>query len=235
MTQRECFILPVKINTPSQVFYIDRCLKSIRRLYPTTLIVIALAKDTSMLELDDANILQVENPYFSTLGCIYLFYKYKYADYAYILHDSMVVNRSLPTSSCDVSFFYTFHEPGMCAHIYGQNYQKILTAEQCHHMLRTQTQGCFGVSMGLRHSVIERLHILPLIEKIILKTDFCAMERIFAYLCESNGVSYDVLCGSIFGDADPWAHPELAHMTLEEILSRNYSLCIIKSLVGRTE
>lgn len=235
MTLNECFIIPTKIDTPSQEFYIHRCLKSIRRLYPVTKIIIALSKNTAQLSIEDPNTTQVENPYFSTLGCLYLFYKHKYADYAYILHDSMVVNTHIPRTTSEVSFMYTFYEPGMCANIYHANYQKLLTPYQYSDMLQHQKNGCFGVSMGLTHSVIEKLKILDVIPNITTKNDFCATERIFAYLCDSNHIAYDVLCGSIFGVADPWTHPELASMTLEDILSRNYPLCIIKSLVGRTE
>lgn len=230
-----CFIIPVKIDSKPQEFYIHRCLKSIRRIYPVTKVIIALSKGTQSLSLDDPNIIQIENPYFSTLGCIYLFYKYKYADYAYILHDSMIVNDVIPESKCDISFFYSFFEPGMCSHIYHPNYQKLLSPHQYSEMLRIQKIGCFGVSMALKHSVIEKLGILDIIPKLTTKNDFCAMERIFAYLCTAGSIDYDVFCGSIFGDADPWAHPELSNMTLEEILHRKYKMCIIKSLVGRTE
>lgn len=147
----------------------------------------------------------------------------------------MIVNTEIPASLCDVSFMYTFHEPGMSVNHYHSNYQKLLTPNQYSDMVHHQKNGCFGVSMGLTHSVIEKLKILDMIPKITTKTDFCATERIFAYLCDSNHIEYDVLCGSIFGVADPWAHPEFATMTLEDILSMKYPMCIIKSLVGRTE
>lgn len=230
-----CFIIPVKIDTPSQSFYVHRCLASIRRLYTDTLVVLALSKDTSPVKTDHVNVIQVNNPYFSTLGCISLFHAHAYADYAYIIHDSMVLINLLPPTNTLVSFVYTFHEPGMEAHIYGQNYQTILSPEQCHRMITTQKTGCFGVSFGIDRSAIESIGILPLLPRITTKNDFCAMERVFAYLCDSNGVAYDSLCGSIFGEGDPWAHPELSTMTLDEILARNYTLCIVKSLVGRTE
>lgn len=235
MSANECFIIPVKIDSPSQEFYIQRCLKSIRRLYATTKIILALAKRTPRLHIDDPNLIQVENPYFSTLGCIYLFYKHKYADYAFILHDSMVVTKPIPRTGCDVSFFYYFYEPGLATTNYFQNYQKILSPHQHRDMMQHQKTGCFGVAMGMNHSTIQKLDILTIIPIVTTKNDFCAMERIFAYLCASNNINYDVLCGSIFGIADPWKHPELTTMTLEEILERNYPMCIIKSLVGRTE
>jgi hypothetical protein len=230
-----CFIIPVKIDRPSHSFYIHRCLASIRRLYPETPIVLALSKETPPIKTDHVNVTQVENPYFSTLGCLSLFSTHKYADYAYILHDSMVLTKVLPPTTTLVSFVYTFHEPGMEAHIYGQNYQKILSPEHYRRMVTTQTTGCFGVSVGIDHRVIESIGILPLLPKITTKNDFCATERIFAYLCDSNNVVYDSLCGTIFGEGDPWAHPELSTMTLDEILARNYTMCVVKSLVGRTE
>lgn len=233
--KRECFIIPTKIDTPSQSFYIYRCLESIRAIYPDTLIVIALSKGTSQLNISDTNTIQVENPYFSTLGCIYLFYVHKYAEYAYILHDSMVVINIFPTPIKPISFIYTFNEPGMSANVYGQNYTKLLSPMQCHDMITKQRYGCFGVSMGLRHDIIEKLNIFQIIPRVVTKNDFCAMERIFAYLCKSNGIEYDVICGDIFGETNPWSHPEFASMSLHDIKSKNYKVCVVKSLVGRTE
>jgi hypothetical protein len=235
MQSEFCFIIPVKIGTPTQEFYIRRCLESIRRLYSNTLVVIALASGTDPLVFHDDNVIQVRNPYFSTIGCLYLMYVHRYAEYAYILHDSMVVSALLPKPTKDVSFIYTFHEPGMSVEHYRDNYRKILPPYDAFELERSQMYGCFGVSMGIRHSAIERLNILPLVSKITTKTDFCAMERVFAYLCRSQNIQHDVLCGSIFAETDPWAHPEFAHMTLDELLDRKYNVCVIKSLVGRTE
>lgn len=227
-------MIPVKMETSSQEFYLRRCLASIRRLYPTTKVIIALAKGTYTLSIDDPNTIQVENPYFSTLGCIYLFYKNRYAESAYILHDSMVVTKPIPKSNRDVSFLFCFHEPGMNAIQYNESYGKLLPIEQHFHMVQTSVAGCFGVAMKLNHSVIERLNILPVIPKVTTKTDFCAMERVFPYLCKRANVRVEALCGNIYGgDSDPWQHPELITMTLEEIIAKNYSACIVKSLVGR--
>ena len=233
--KQECFIIPTKIDNDVQSFYIHRCLKSIRTFYPSTLIIIALSTGTNILEIDDPNIIQVKNPYFSTLGCIYLFHIHKYANYAYILHDSMTLTSILPPSKNSISFMYMFDEPGMSSNIYAENYKKILTPSQCYDMINNQKIGCFGVSMGLDQSIIENIGILELIPSVTTKTDFCAMERIFAYLCDSNGITYDVLCGSIFGCANPWENPQLSTMSFDEIVSKNYGLCVIKTLVGRTE
>ena len=232
---KRCFILPVKIDSPSQEFYIRRCLKSIRRLYTDSLIVIALAKNTNRITLEYENVIQVENPYFSTLGCIYLFYVNKYADYAYILHDSMIVNKPIIESDKDISFIYSFDEPGMCNEIYADSYRKLLSPTQHYDMIKTQKTGCFGVSMGLHYRAIENIGILPVLAKVTTKNDFCAMERVFAYLCQLGRCEYDVLCGTIFNESDPWVHTELSTMTLDQILERNYTMCVIKSLVGRTE
>lgn len=229
-----CFIIPVKIDSKKQEFYIHRCIASIRRLYSDP-IILALAKDTHHLHLEYPGIEQIENPYFSTMGCLYLFDKYHYADYAYILHDSMVVLSSLPAPSSNVSFIYDFHEPGMETQHYQSNYQTLLSADLCRDMIETQEQGCFGAAMGLYHHAVSKTGILDIVGLVATKRDFCAMERVFAYMCRKSRVGHNVLCGSIFGDANPWNHPEFETMSLTELLSLGRKEYILKSLVGRTE
>jgi hypothetical protein len=229
-----CFVIPVKIDSKKHEFYIHRCIASIRRLCNDP-IILALAKGTQRIRADYPRIEQVENPYFSTMGCLYLFDKYRYADYAYILHDSMVVLSPLPAPSSNVSFIYDFHEPGMETQHYQSNYRKLLPADLCRDMIETQTQGCFGAAMGLYHHAVSKTGILKLVMLVTTKNDFCAMERVFAYICRKSQVGHNVLCGSIFGDANPWNHPEFETMSLPDLLSLGRKEYILKSLVGRTE
>jgi hypothetical protein len=229
-----CFIIPVKIDTVKQEFYIHRCINSIRRIYDAP-IIIALANGTSEIVTTLSNITQVLNPYFSTIGCLYLFEKNKYADYAIILHDSMVLLSEIPKPSTDVSFVYDFYEKDMDIINYNENYKRILNINDYHIMINTQKQGCFGVSMGIYHYAVEKTGILEIASKIVTKKDFCATERIFAYLCRKNHVIHSVMCGSIFSDVDPWVNKHFETMTLEEFIARGYKQCIIKSLVGRVE
>lgn len=231
----ECFIIPTKVDNQSHRFYIDRCIESIRRVYPDTLIVIALSKGTSSMEIDGDNIIQVQNPYFSTLGCICLFHLNKYADYAYVIHDSMVITKQFPMTSAPVSFIYSFDEPGMCSNIYMENYSKLLEPSECYAMVSKHRRGCFGVSMGLDHDIIGKLGVLPIIPNVTTKNDFCAMERIFSFLCASNRIQVEVICGDIFGEANPWKYSEFSTMSLNDILARNFDVCVVKSMVGRTE
>lgn len=229
-----CFMVPVKIESVKHEFYVHRCIQSIRRLYDAP-IILALSNGTSELSTTMPNVTQVSNPYFSTVGCLYLFEKNKYADYAVIMHDSMVLLSEIPTPSTNVSFIYEFIEPGMETIHYGENYSRLLSPTDCHDMIKTQTQGCFGVAMGIYHSAVRKTGILDIAHSIVTKRDFCATERIFAYLCRKNDVGHNVLCGSIFSEVDPWVNRDFESMTVEQFLARGYKQCIVKSLVGRTE
>jgi len=228
-----CFILAVKIDTPKHAFYVHRCIASIRRIY-TEPIILVLAPGTAAIQTDHPGIQQVENPYFGTLGCVYLFDRHRYADYAYILHDNMVVLSKLPFPSSNVTFIYDFHEPGMETRHYQKNYEKLLPPSMCRDLIETQTQGCFGPAMGIYHHAVSKTGVLALVPLVTTKDDTCAMERVFAYICRKNQVGHDVLCGSIFGDANPWIHKEFETMTLDELVSLNRKEYIIKSLAGRT-
>jgi hypothetical protein len=228
-----CFMIPVKIQIPKHEFYIRRCVKSIRRFYEKVSIIILLSDETNPIIFEDSNIFQIKNPYKFTLGCLYILDKFKCAEYAYIIHDSMIINRILPPPSKNVSFIYSFFEPGMMNNIYSESYKKILSYDDYTDLVTNHTEGCFGITMGIRCDIVTKIGVLDILTSVTTKEDGCAMERIFSFLCKKNNIEHDVLCGDIFGDTDPWAHPEFATMSLEEILNLNYPHYIIKAIINR--
>jgi hypothetical protein len=228
-----CFAIPVKIEKSQHEFYIRRCIDSIRRLYPDVAIVILLSSETSPLVFDDINIFQITNPYYGIMGCFYILDKYKCAEYAYIIHDTMVVLKELPTPEKPVSFLYDFKEPTLSAEHYDISYKKLLSSDDYNSLFREKVNGCFGVTMGIQSKIIQQTGVLELLTKVSNKTDGCAMERVFSFLCKKNNIEYDVLCGSIFGFMCPWNHPEFCKLTLQEILQHKYPTYILKCIVNR--
>jgi hypothetical protein len=228
-----CFIVPVKIDTPSQEFYIRRCVESIRMFYPTAILVLVLASGTLPLDFQDPSILQVPNPYFSTLGCLYLFHVNKYTDYAIIMHDSMVVINPIPIKWHGVSYLYDFQ--GCIDLDYNdRSYRKMLTTEEYVQMTNTHTQGCFGLAIGIEHGTVEKCGILRFVPLVTTKVDLCAMERIFPYLCRTHGIDVNVLCDWYEGGLwhDVWEKNE-PNLSLQDILKRKYTQCIFKTVVSR--
>lgn len=228
-----CFIIPVKIDTPSQEFYIRRCVESIRMFHPEARIIVALANGTPRLGFLDSAILQVPNPYFSMLGCLYLFHVNKYADYAFIIHDSMVVIKPIPITWHGVSYIYDF-QGELDIDYNDKSYRRLLTAEEYNTLTNTHTQGCFGVTMGIEHKTVEKCGVLRFVPRVNSKVDVCAMERIFPYLCRINKIEVNVLCNWKDGDMwnKLWKNDE-PYLSLQDILRRNYTQCIFKTLVFR--
>lgn len=231
-----CFIIPVKITDPSQEFQIQRCFKSIRTLYPETLVVIAYAPGSSVSIPEDQYTRVVENPYYSTMGALYLFYTNKYADYAYVIHDSMAILRPLPEPYGEFRFLFYFRECVRDHHgCLMDAYMQLLPPEDVDALVRTLPMGCFGVSFLIRHDAIEKLGVLDIIPKVKTKHQLEGMERILAYLSIKSGVLTEdpAICGSIFApNVNPWQH-SYGTLSLEELRQLNLPQPIFKCVMGR--
>jgi len=230
-----CFIVTVKITNQNQEFFIKRCIDSIRRIYPDTPIIIAKSPDTVCDLPSGKNIRIEENPYYSTFGALYLFYKHRYADYAYILHDSMCITRQLPDPTGDIRFLYWFGKKDIAHNHYRRGYEKLLPTTDVDRLMSTLSYGCFGCSFLIRHSCIEKTQLLDILPNVQTKYDFEAMERIVAYLSIKHGLIDPeiALCGDIFESrVNPWTNG-LTYASLDDILRLKFPQPIFKSIVSR--
>lgn len=222
-----CFMIPVKTTDEVSLACTRRCIQSIRRLYPTEPIIVALAEDTQPLDVD--TIIQVKNPYFSTMGCLYLFHIHHYADYAVILHDSMCVTSRLQNLST-VTYIYDFWNSLDMGDNW-QTYRTLMTEDELQDMLRIQRQGCFGVALGIEHGMVQRCGLLRFVPLIKNKNGLCAMERIVAYLCTKANITPTVLCGDI---EKIWRRGwDEKNLTLEDVLAKGYPECVYKTFLAR--
>jgi hypothetical protein len=183
----------------------------------------------------DSNVQTVVNPYFSTLGCLWLFHKHRYATTAAIIHDSTVILGKLPALEKGVQFLYHFVEPSLDRERNQEGYQRLLTYLELHEMLSTHTFGCFGNMFYIHKDALEPSGLLRFVRAIKTKYDFECMERISAYVAKKSGllVGYS-LCGSIFQPvANPWDHAEYATKTIDEFLADGFPFLLAKSIVGR--
>jgi hypothetical protein len=236
MTMSICFLIPVKLDTAEQSKYVVRCIESIRRIYPTETIVIAMAKDSRPLPSTvDPTVRVVTNPHFSTLGCLWLFHENRYATTAVILHDSTVILGKLPALERGVQFLYHFVEPSLDRGRNEEGYRRLLTYLEWYDMVSTHTFGCFGNMFYIHKDAVEPSGLLRFVRTIKTKYDFECMERISAYIAKKSGllVGYS-LCGSIFQPiANPWDHTEYATKSVDEFLADGFPFPVAKCIVGR--
>lgn len=231
-----CFLIPVKLDTPEQSVYVNRCIQSIRRIYPEEPIILALASNSIELPSTyDVNVIQVANPYFSTLGCLELFHKHRYAETALILHDSTVLLGRLPPLTKGLQFVYHFIEPSLDRIRNEEGYKRLLTYPEWKDMVTNHTFGCFGNMVYIRHDAIPTSGLLRFIPLIRTKYDFECMERVLAFIVSRSGVLVGhSLCGNIFHPiADPWVHTEYTTKTIEEFYEEKFPFIIAKCIVAR--
>ena len=229
-----CFMVPTKLETPDHLRILLRCIESIRHFHPTTPVVIALAKGSTLTHTFDEHTQVVENPHFATWGCLYLFHHHHYANQAFVIHDSVVLTR--PVEPVDrFQFVYHFNEASLDRPRNDEGYARLLPADDYQPMLSNTKTGCFGNMMVLDHDLVETLEFLDYIPKIKTKYDFECMERITPYLAGKHGYANTIsMCGDIFHPvADPWAHTEYANFTFAEAMSINFPAVFLKAIIAR--
>lgn len=228
-----CFLIPVKLDTPSQEAYLWRCLSSIRKVYPTTSIYILRAPGTHLQLRPDSNTYIVTNPGFSTVGALRLFEENRYADVACILHDSMVLLKPLPSPLPDVQFLYHFGSRVFEHSLNLAGYRRIVPSE-ADDICSTLQQGCFGTTLIVHHDTLVEIGIRDVYPKITTKYDFECMERILAFRVQKAGLLRPSLCGDILDPiSDPWKHTEYASMTLDQLYGLSFPHPILKASVAR--
>ena len=229
-----CFMVPTKLETPDHLRILLRCVESLRHFHPTVPIVIAVARGSTLTHAFDEYTQVGENPHFSTWGCLYLFHHHRYANQAFVIHDSVVLTR--PVEPVDrFQFVYHFNEPSLDRPKNDEGYARLLPADDYQPMLTTTRTGCFGNMMVLDHDLVEELEFLEYIPKIKTKYDFECMERIASYLAHKHGCTNTTsMCGDIFNPiVDPWAHTEYADVTLTEALAMNFPAVFLKAIIAR--
>lgn len=229
-----CFLVPTKLEHPDHTRILLRCIESIRHFHPTTPVIVALAKGSELTVTFDEHTQVVENPHFSTWGCLYLFHHNHYADQAFVIHDSVVLTR--PVEPVDrFQFVYHFNEASLDRPRNDEGYARILPEEDYRPMLDTTQTGCFGNMMILDHDLVQELEFLDYIPKVKTKYDFECMERIASYLAGKHGYANTTsLCGDIFEPiVDPWAHTEYAYLTVDQVLAMNFPAVFLKAIVAR--
>lgn len=227
-------MIPTKIDTSSQNTLLVRCIESIRRIYPETKIVVVIAKNSIPVYVtpDEHTILET-NPGFSVFGCLMLFNANKYADQAWILHDSIVLLKPVPNVN-KFAFVFHFNEPGLDIHRNNEGYRRLLSYIDYNDMVSRTKIGCFGNMFVIDHDEIKNIEILRYCRHVQTKYDFECMERIVGFLALKNGYSTVSVCGDIFDPVvDPWVHTEYVDLTIEQCQALSFPTIILKAIIGR--
>jgi hypothetical protein len=216
------FYIPVKLDTPERETLLRRCYTSIRRIYPEASITLLLSMDSLPLTMEyDATIRT--NTGFSVVGALQAYLDEQSTDYAYILHDSMVVTHELPIPKSHILPIFHFDDMLDCGR-YDTCYQDTLQSNYIE-FRQTYTQGILGCSFVIQKGV--RL-TLP---NITTKYQLEALERMLPYYISKQGYTLQPsLCGSIF-DYNPWDNPQWTTDPLESFLSS--PIPVVKTLAFR--
>jgi hypothetical protein len=196
--------------------------------------VIAVSETSVWPELNVDEYTKLEkNPGFSVFGCLSLFEKYKYADQAWIIHDSVVLLRKLPIIE-RFSFIYHFYEPSLDIPRNDAGYKRLLNSVEYAEMTTITKHGCFGNMFAIDYEEIRKIDIQRFIPHIHTKYDFECMERIVGYLALKNGYSTLSVCGDIFDPiANPWSHTEYASLSLDRCIQLNFPEVFLKAIIAR--
>lgn len=222
--------ITVHLETPSQETLLQRCYTSVRRVHPDASIVLVQSQTSLPLRgVYDATV--CVNPGLSSLGAIFLAGRDE-APFVYVLHDSMVVLRELPSLPDEVDVRPIYHFRGkMCREHYPV--AERVFRHRYADFLQTYTTGWLGCAVVIRPESARRIVGEDLLRQITTNLRFQAMERILPVLGSMAGLRLgSSVCGDIFAsDADPWLHLSRSQESIESLLS--IQLPIVKTVGGR--
>lgn len=251
-----CFTIPCYIHEPRQLHLIQRCVRSIQRVYPTTAIYIIHTPSACMPELVVEGAHVIKNPYpgSSMFGAMYVFYTQNLAKSTFLIHDSMVVYRTIDEAlykeSDFRSIFYFDHTyfPELFMDRYKDWIQqcRITEAEKeealydlTHHIGKTWAAN-FGPSFYITRTGVEKLHhYCNLLDRMALfssRDSICSMEVLLGFFAFKTGLLTKIedcsLCGELFKMQREFDVHQ-GYLSLEEVLRIPYPYPIYKSYVGR--
>ena len=216
------FYIPVKLDTVEREALVHRCYTSIRRIYPEANITFLLSNDSLPLTLEYTATIR-PNPGFSVLGALCTYLDEQSSEYAYILHDSMVVTQKLPIPKAHILPIYHFDDMLDCGR-YDSCYRDTLQTEY-DSFRQTYRQGILGCSFAIQKGVYLTIPIIK------TKHELEAMERMLPYYITTQGYTLQSsMCGSIF-QYNPWDNPQWTTDPLESFLESPKP--IVKTLAFR--
>jgi hypothetical protein len=211
------FIILRHVNSESTDRYWKECYDSIRKFYPDIKIIII--DDNSSVQpsshnLINCEVIQSEYPKRAEILPYYYFHKYKPAQKAIILHDSVFINSHIDvTDLTTFRFLWDFEEPpNLNAEIFeilsecSNNLPKKLKYRLLNlYIDRNQWKGCFGAMTAINWDFINRVNIIYnffniTLDRIKTRDSRMSFERIIAciFIFENNSQYLPSYFGNIY-------------------------------------
>lgn len=251
------FIMTRHVNSEKTNNYWNNSIICIRKFYPNVKIIVI--DDNSNYEFVKAHyeyknveIIQSEYKGRGELLPYYYFYKNKYFDNAFIIHDSIFIHRKInfdKIKNVDVLPLWHFNPDKENVH----NSLKLVSNFRNNFLLYKQLtlseitvlgrkhewHGCFGVQSYINHNFLVRIankyNLFTLLNKVRSRPDRCCLERIFGLIFNlESGVTkkYKSFFGNIhdYNSAFDYTYDKYKH---DLIVNKKLPKSIIKVWSGR--
>lgn len=210
------FIILRHVNSFSSNCYWKESYNCIRRLYPSTQIVIIDDNsdpshiNNDDIELNNCIIINSEYPGRGELLPYYYYHKYKWFDRAIIIHDSAFLQKYIDFDKIEDKIKFLWH---FVEHKYDNTememkfIKKLSNNEELLDLYKDKTNwaGCFGVMSFIDYNALEEIqekyNFLNLLEIVKTRDDRMCVERIFAVISyKLNDTLFHNPKPSLFGD-----------------------------------
>jgi hypothetical protein len=210
MTTSYGFVITRHVKSEKTNKYWNECYTCIRKLYPTNIVIII--DDNSNYEyvktlpdtplITNVFFIQSEFPGRGELLPYYYLNKYKLFQTAIIIHDSVFIQKPIPTPSISkVKFIWNFQHfwekppnPDLTGEI--KNIISKLNPEHTQRLLelyekKEQWTGSYGVMSIINTEYIsstldKTYHLFNLLDHISTRTHRCCLERVFGLVCSDS-------------------------------------------------
>ena len=216
------FIMTRHVNSEKTNNYWNNSLKCIRRFYPNVKIIIIDDNSNydfvkSQREYKNVEIIQSEFKAHGELLPYYYYYKNKYFENAFIIHDSIFIHKKInfdKLKNIDAIPLWHFNPDKenventlkLISNFRNQYslYKKLTLSDTLILGTKPEWFGCFGVQSYINHSFLVRIsnkyNLFTLLNKVHSRPDRCCLERIFGLLFNlESGITktYKSLFGNI--------------------------------------
>ena len=252
------FIMTRHVNSEITNNYWNQSIRCIRRFYPDTKIIIIDDNSNNefvkaQYEYRNVEIIQSEYKGRGELLPYYYFYKNKFFENAFIIHDSIFIHKRINFDKINgIDAIPLWHFNADKENVYnslrlisnfrnGYLLQRKLTLSDDAMILgrKSEWYGCFGVQSYINHkflvNTINKYDLLTLLNKVKTRPDRCCLERIFGLVFNLESVTtkkYKSLFGNIheYNNAFDYTYDKYKYdLTIKKKLPKS----IIKVWSGR--
>jgi hypothetical protein len=255
--ERYGFIMTRHVNSETTNNYWNNCIKCIRKFYPNAKIIVIDDNSNygfvkSHFEYKNVDIIQSEFKGRGELLPYYYYYKNKYFDNAFIIHDSIFIHKRINFDNIkdiDVLPLWHFNPDKENMHNSLHLISNFRNSVSLYRNLtlsditilgrKYEWYGCFGVQSYINHNFLVRIvtkyNLFSLLSKVKTRPDRCCLERIFGLIFNlESGITkkYKSLFGNIhnYNSAFDYTYDKYKYdLTVKKTLPKS----IIKVWSGR--